>query len=268
APAHPVLRLAGCPDAHIRDDGFHLLPGPLFTVMVGRVGLAARQQLLLPQFLVGVLAHGLPFGLRLVEISFEFVLALGDPSHDGGIDGVHIAAFIEHWAGDSLTRNQAFELLYGKLGRQQVFDLLADVVVEFPDAVVLVYIEVNGQIRNPRLILVFEPRSRSYLLAYAGDDLGIGLDFVLQAVERLLQFSDELIGKIAPAGSQARGLQVGNHSNLIAAGLDRHVFEVPPGRFGFAQLHLLLMEFSGSREPLPYKTGKAVFFKNADPVKI
>src|SRR5689334_5700266 len=107
-----------------------------------------------------------------------------------------------------------------------------------------------------------------YLLTYIGDDLGIGLDFVLETVERLLQFSDELVSKIAPAGSQTRGLQVGDHADLISAGLDRHMFEVPPGRLGLAELHLLLMEFVGEREPLPDKARRPVFVQNADPVKI
>ena len=105
-------------------------------------------------------------------------------------------------------------------------------------------------------------------MAYIGDDLGIGLDFVLETVERLLQFRDELIGKIAPARSQTRGLQIGNHADLISTRLDRHMFEVPPGRLGLAQLHLLLVKLVGQREPFPHKAWESVLFQNADPVKI
>ena len=113
-------------------------------MVVSGISFTACLQLLFPQFFVGTLAHSLPFGLRLVEISFKFVLPFRDATYNRGVDTVDIAALIEHHPGDRLSRNESFEFLYGQLRREQIFNLFANVVIEFPDAVVLIHIEVNG----------------------------------------------------------------------------------------------------------------------------
>ena len=61
-------------------------------------------------------------------------------------------------------------------------------VVEMADAVGLLHFKMQREIRNPAFVFVTKPRRLTDLLAYFGDQLEIGLDLPLEAVERVLKF--------------------------------------------------------------------------------
>src|SRR5882762_2207588 len=83
-------------------------------------------------------------------------------------------AILKHRAGNVLTHHETLERLNRSLIGQQVFDVLADMVVEFPDAVGIGHVEMQRQVGDPALILVTKPGCLIHLLAYVSDESEVG----------------------------------------------------------------------------------------------
>ena len=126
--------------------------------------------------LVLALAHCFPLRLGVLQLLFDFLLALDNPAGDVSVDRIHQLAFLEHLPGDDLAREEPAEVLDRHLLLKAVAgfvekeaDLLAQDVVEPANLVRVDDIKMGRQVRHSALPLVAEPGRRGYLLPDLAD---------------------------------------------------------------------------------------------------
>ena len=79
---------------------------------------------------------------------------------------------------------------------------------------------------------------------------------------------DELVCKVRPSSSQARGLQVGNGTDPVSARFHGDQADVPPGRLRLCELGLLLAKLFPVRNPSRNKSRKLIGWHDADSVEV
>src|SRR5690349_10480114 len=76
----------------------------------GRLRLVPRKHRRLSLFFILAAARSLPLRLGLFQLLFEHVLALDDLTCNVAVDRVHQLAFLEHFTGDVLAREEPAEI--------------------------------------------------------------------------------------------------------------------------------------------------------------
>src|SRR6266568_2846793 len=183
-----------------------LIPCVLFVFPQGRLRLVSRKHSRLSFLLVLAPAHNFPLRLSVLELLFDFILALDNPTCDIPINRIDQLTFLEHLPGNYFTRKESPEVFYrhllfetvpGFVGKKA--NLLAQDVIEPSDLIRIRDFKMGRQVRHSALALVAEPGRRRYLLSDFADNGFINLDPVFQGIERVLQLLDELVGQVWPS---------------------------------------------------------------------
>src|SRR5260370_27651761 len=148
-----------------------LIPCVLFVFPQGRLRLVSRKHCGLSFLLVLAPAYNFPLRLSVLELLFDFILALDNPACDVPVDRIDQLAFLEHLPRNGFTRKESSEVFYRHLLFETVTsfvgkkaNLLAQDVIEPPNLIRICDFKMARQIRHSALTLVPEPGRRRHLL--------------------------------------------------------------------------------------------------------
>ena len=91
---------------------------------------------------------------------------------------------------------------------------------------------------------------------------------MLQAVQRILQFTHELVSQLGMTRRDARGLKIRNRTDLVALRLAGNLSEIPPRALLFLELLLLNRRLLRQRKPVLDETRQRIAFDNTDHVEV
>src|SRR6185437_2549610 len=160
---------------------------------------------------------------------------------DRSISPIDKMTVLEHLARDFLSHDKPFECLNRCFACQQIFYVLADMVVEFPDAISIGHVEMEWQVRDAFFVLITKPWRLTYLLANVGNKRQVGLHLPLKAVEGILKFLGKFVSKVFSSVRPAGSHQVGDRTDVIPPSLHCNMLQVEPWIFRFFQLSLALL---------------------------
>ena len=126
----------------------------------------------------------------------------------------------------------------------------------------------DRKLAHPLLVLQAQPRSLGDLSANFLNDLPVRLRPVLQLVESGLQLQRQLFGQIVAPCRDARGLQIGDRSNLVPFSLERNLGQVPPRTLLLLEFVLLIRGLLGVAKAVANEARELVAFDHTNPVEV
>ena len=126
----------------------------------------------------------------------------------------------------------------------------------------------DRKLAHPLLVLQAQPGSLGNLSANGLNDLPVRLRPVLQLVESGLQLQRQLFGQVVTPCRDARGLQIGDRSNLIPFSLERHLRQVPPRTLLLLEFVLLIRGLLGVAKAVANEARELVAFDRTNPVEV
>src|SRR5712671_89968 len=171
---------------------------------------------------------GFVLGLRLGELLVHLRLTRHHTGYFRRVETIDLLALVVHFLSERRPGNDTVEITDRERGPEEVIDFISNRVVEIAHFVRGLDGKRYRHSRYLLFMLVLQPRCSLDLLADLGDPLPINLRSMLQAVQSILQFPNELVCQLRLTGGRTRGLKIRDRSDLVALCFIGHLNEIPP----------------------------------------
>src|SRR5664280_1830473 len=220
--------LAAAPFLKPIDQRLQLFSRPLFVSVQGSGSLVAPEEELLAS--LGVVLVCLDLGISFLQFRQKLLATAHDFGHSAPVVPVDHEALLINLRSEALTSDHSPEIAQARRGGtpEEPPQLLAREVVQSPDLIVAIDIQMLVHVFDPAFLFQLQPRRCRHIVADSADHLLIGLGAVLQLIQRILKLVHQLPCQIGPSFRQARSLQIGYGADLISAGLHGNLRKVPP----------------------------------------
>src|SRR5271166_6582134 len=179
--------LAAAPFLKPIDQRLQLFSRPLFVSVQGGGSLVAPEEKLLAS--LGVVLVRLYFRIGFLQFPQKLLATAHDFGHAAPVVPVDHEALLINLRGEALSSDHSPELAQARRGgtAEEPPQFLAREVVQSPDLIVAIDLQVLVHVFDPVFLFQLQPRRCGHIVANGADDLLVGLGTVLQLIECILK---------------------------------------------------------------------------------